>query len=134
MIRVLIVILIFSILSCKDERQKRYDHIVDRSDSIVIKSRERADSIVVSILPDIDSMKQSLKNAIRPELPRKFIADQSIVLYEQGREIGVLMISAGSKGYVNFHSDGLTLSFPVTADLRNSLEKLALNKNQQLQD
>ena len=118
--------IMFLVISCRDDSVKRYEQVVDRSDSIVISSRDYPDSVIISTIPGIDTMKENLKRHINPGGPRKFFAEKWISFYEQGKPIGLMMISAGEYGFVNFRSKNLNLTFPVTPGIRTSLDMLAL--------
>ena len=70
-------------------------------------------------------MKAILKRNIQPESPRKFIVYRSIALYGAEKRIGILMVSYGEKPYVNFRSDSLNFTFPLTYGIGMSLSELA---------
>ena len=89
-------------------------------------SLDYPDSVVVSTLPGIDTMKENLKRHIKPGASQKFFAEKRISFYERGVPIGFMMISAGEHPIANFSSGSLSLAFPVTPEIKTSLEMLAL--------
>jgi hypothetical protein len=120
----IIIAILFSLYSCKDRRVSQYEQIVDNADKIVIINQEQNDSLVLTTAPMLANMKKVLKRNISPESPRKFMAERSFALYRGGEKTGVLLISIGSKPYVNFRSDGLNMTFPLTYGIGMSLDQI----------
>ena len=120
----IIIAILFGLSSCKDGRVDIYERIVDKADRIVINDQKHNDSIVLTNQPLLDNMKDVLKRNIDPESPRKFIAGRSIVLYSNRQKTAVFLISYGSKPYVNFRSDSLNMTFPLTYGIGMSLDEI----------
>lgn len=112
------LIVMFIVVSCRDNSIQRYYGVIDRADSIVISSTEYPDSVVVSTIPGIDTMKENLKRHIEPGGTQKFFPERWISFYERGKTIGVMMISAGENPIVNFRGDGLNLTFAATTGIK----------------
>jgi hypothetical protein len=123
------IAILFGLFSCKDERIIKYDQIVDSADRIVINDKTHNDSMVLTNQPILDNMKNVLKRNIKPESPRKFLANRSIALYRNGLKTGVLLISYGTKPYVNFRSDSLNITFPLTYSIGMSLDEMHSENN-----
>jgi len=120
----IIIAIIFGLSSCKDGRISKYEQIVDKADRIVISDQEHDDSVVLNTSPLLDNMKDILKRNIKPESPRKFLAERSITLYQGRQKTGILLISYGEKPYVNFRSDSLNMTFPLTYGIGISLDQI----------
>lgn len=110
--------------ACKDKRLHYYEQLINRSDRIVISSRENPDTLVFSSALTLNNIKEILKRNIQPEPSRKFMVDKLIKLYEAEKKIGVLMVSYGEKSYVNFRSDSLNFTFPLTYGIGMFLNEL----------
>jgi hypothetical protein len=127
--RLIIIAVSFGLFSCKDWRISKYDQIVDKADRIVINDKEHNDSMVLTNQPMLDNMKNVLKRNIKPESPRKFLAKRTITLFSNGLKNGVLLISYGSKPYVNFRSDSLNITFPLNYGIGMSLDEMHNENN-----
>lgn len=121
----LFVITIVVLSSCASKTLKHYEQLVDRTDKIVIISQKLNDSLLITTDPILRNIKDILKRNIQPESPRKFIVDRSITLYEADKRIGILLISYGEKPYVNFRSDSLNFTFPLTYGIGMTLSELS---------
>lgn len=119
-----IIISIFLLTSCADRTVKQYELLVDRADRFVLSKREQKDSIVISDAPQLRNMKEILKRNIKQQSPRKIIVDWTIALYLEEKRIGLLMVSYGEKPYVNFRSDSLNFTFPLTYGIGMALSEL----------
>ncbi|MBX3240820.1 MAG: hypothetical protein KIT80_22985 [Chitinophagaceae bacterium] len=106
--------LILLLSSCANKTVRNYEQLVDRADKIVIGRLGQYDSIVITNAAVLQNMKDILKRNIKQESPRKFIADQSMTLYVANKQIGTLLVSKDDKPYVNFRSDSLNFTFPLT--------------------
>lgn len=124
MMRTIFIAILLGMYSCKDGRISRYERLVDKTDRILITNREQHDSLVVAASPMLNKLKHVLKRNINPESPRKFLVERSIALYSGGQKTGVLLVSYGVKPYVNFSSDSLNMTFPLTYGIGMALDQL----------
>lgn len=113
MIRVSLLFLLMLMASCQNKQLKAYEAIVDFSDSAVIVYGE---SDTVSISKDrLENFKDILKRNIEPESPRKFLSNESILLFNSDKKIAALHLSQGTnKPYVNFQSGSVNFTFRLT--------------------
>ena len=63
-----------------------------------------------------------MKRNIKPEYQRKFIAQQKIEIYKQGKLLGVLLISGTKEDpFVNFTNEKFGFGFKLTYGIGMSL-------------
>jgi hypothetical protein len=122
--RLFIVISTIVLTSCAGRTVKEYEQLIDRADRIVINKQEQHDSIVISTPPQLQNIKEVLKRNIKPEPPRKFTVERTIAIYANDKRLGLLMVSYGDNSYVNFRSDSLNFTFPLTYGIGMSLSEL----------
>ena len=122
---IVFITILLSLYSCKDKRVAHYERLVDAADRIVIRNQETIDSLVIAASPELNNVKAILKRNIRPQSPVKFFPKRSIVLYSQTQQIGMLLISLGETPSVNFRSDSLNITFPLTYGIGRMLEYAA---------
>ena len=123
--RLIFLIVIILLYSCKDKTVKNYERLVEKADKIVITERDHDDTIIVKSAIVLQNLKDILKRNIKPETPRKFIIDKSINLYAGDRKLGLLMVGYGEKPYINFRSDSLCFTFPLTYGIGMALDELS---------
>ena len=117
--------LLFLISCSRDKRLDDYLRIVDSADKIVFYARH-ADSFAITRSVDsleyLQNLKIILRRNIKPEMQRKFIAQQKIEIYKQEKLLGILLISRTKENpFVNFTNGTFGFGFKLTYGIGMSL-------------
>ena len=120
--RVITIIILLVLYSCKDERIEHYERLVNNVDSMLVSNPKSQQPVAIMTSPMLESMKEILKRNIQPEPPRKIVGDLSITLYSGGRLTGFILISTNASPYATFYSNSLNISFPLTYGIGMSLD------------
>ena len=112
--RIIVFLLSLVVVSCGSPKLETYKDVIARTDRMVVTKYHMTDSIVLSSPERLSHLKDIFTRNIKPKDLDTVLAEELIMLYEQGRQIGVLRISNTDKPVVSFYTDSLVLSFQMT--------------------
>jgi hypothetical protein len=123
--RLILFLLSLILVSCGSRNLDAYKDIISRTDRMVVTKDHMTDTIILSSPERLGHLKGIFTRNIEPLDVDTVFADELILLYEQGRQIGVLRISNAEKPVVGFYTDRLVLSFQMTYGIGMFLSELS---------
>jgi hypothetical protein len=91
--RLILFLLSLILVSCGSRNLDAYKDIISRTDRMVVTKDHMTDTIILSSPERLGHLKGIFTRNIEPLDVDTVFADELILLYEQGRQIGVLRIS-----------------------------------------
>lgn len=123
--RIILFFLSIVVVSCDNPELNAYKDVIARTDRMVVTKCHMTDSTVLSSPERLSVFKDIFTRNIKPKDVDTVLAEELVLLYEQGRQIGVLRVSNADKPVVCFYTDNLVLSFQMTYGIGMFLSELS---------